>query len=206
MKNTPKNMDMDLLANQVRTLMPDGGEKTTRTTFTLPKATHDLITNLTVKKRSKCKVFDNVIDAWFQDKNIKSSFLGFVEKEFSDNTKDWELKTYTISVKAKKHFDELAKEMNVARDILINSIIKQHNALTEISKAQEVKKVEEASKILDEFQPLVEENKNKLDALLGVDHPITQMFGQVNASLENCRMAIDRHLKTGEPIDPQLSI
>jgi len=197
-----KEMSMDLLSNQVRTLMPDQGEKTTRTTFTLPKGTHELIVNLAVKKRAMLKVFDNVIDLWFSNKNVKSSFLEFVEKDFSDNTKDWKSKTYNISEKAKKHFDELAKEMNVARDILINSIIKQHNKLTEISKKKEVKKIEEASTILDEFQPIVEDYQSKLESILGNEHPIMQLFGYVHTSFENCQTAIDHHLETGEPIDP----
>lgn len=53
------------------------------------------------------------------------------------------------------------------------------------------------------FQPIVEDYQSKLETILGNDHPLIQMFGYVHTSLENCQTAIDRHLETGELIDPR---
>jgi len=195
--------DMSMLADHVKTLMPPQEEKTTRTTFTLPESTHDLIANLKYKPRYKFKVFDSILHFLDCNEDVRSGFLELVKKGFSNNTKGWITKTYTISARAKRDFENLSKKMGVARDILINSAIIQYSALSEINKEKEKENVEEASELLEEVQSNVQDTKNKMDSLLGVDHPITQMFGQVNSSLEKCQTAIDRHLETGDPIDPR---
>jgi len=200
-KDASKTDKLDL-AKQVKSLLPDKEDKTTRVTIKLPQSTHDLLSKLAEKRRKKYKVFDIVINKILQDKKVSSGFLKLVKDDFSDSVVGWIPMTYVISERSKEYYEKLAKKYDVKRDILINSIITQFAVISALHKQEDTRKVREVSKLIDEFQLIVEDYQSKLDSLLGVDHQITQMFGSIHISLENFQSAIGHHLEADGPIDP----
>ena len=175
-------------------------KQSTRTTFKLSKECIDSLDWLLNMTSLKPKEFFDIIAS----DDILSKIINEITK---DNLKAIAKhqnfrKTYVISKKALKTFNEMAKEKDVPRDLLVESLISIFVLFYKGNLEKEKEKEEKALRIVSNFWSEAGKIENKLKELLGDEHPIVTRFGYVIVLLMNLDSAIEEKLSNGTPIDP----
>ncbi|MEK0337561.1 MAG: hypothetical protein QQN41_09030 [Nitrosopumilus sp.] len=178
-------------------------EKTSamRTTFRLTDDAQNAIKALSQKYQLKI-IFDQISELLIHEKEITKIVAENAKKMDLQDLMKYNRKSFAVSQKAVNIFGSLTKKYGVSRDALMNWSIIAYRLLLENKEKEDVKKVMQAKKKIQNFWRKVEDFESELIELLGKDHSVVIGFGYVPVMLDNLESAIDKYLETGEPIDP----
>ncbi len=204
MKNKATNIDYEELTIQtglsLNEIVAKRKSSAMRTTFRLTDYTIEALSE--ISKETKLKDYIDELGEFLNQQHEFTNVVILKAKEMDKkDLNKCEKKSFAISKKTVKTFNNLSKKNNIVRDVFINQSIIIYHHLIKTFKEQDAKKVKRAQIKIIEFWGKSEKLQRELFELLGNDHQVAKEFGNVNAMFENLDLAIDEYLESGKPIE-----
>jgi len=204
-KNTTYEIDLEKLSKEeglsLNQLNVKKKIKAMRTTFRLTDETIELLNELR-KDRKLTDIFEQFGDFLTDlDKRLSDVVVKYLEGMDKKDLKNCEKKSFAISKKTVKIFNDLSKKNKVTRDAFVNGFIVFYHTLIKYFEKEDAIKVKQAQEKIHEFWGGAEKLQKELFEFLGEDHDLAKEFGYVNVMLMNLDIAIDEYLESGKPFE-----
>lgn len=172
-----------------------------RTSLRFSKKGHEAIKEIgDLMGVKNAEVFKKVLEVSQNLKNSKSGISGL--SDLFDKEPETIRKTYIIGKKTLSKISQLANELKVPRDRLIDQIVQLLSALAGTKASEKKDNYRNANeKIINPFWSRAEEIEKELKDKLGEDDPVVHRFGLIIVHVMNLSQDIDDYLSSGTPIE-----
>ncbi len=204
MKNKTTEIDYDKLSIQAGLSLNEmtamKKSSAMRTTFRLTDHSIESLNELSNEIKMK-DFLDEIGDLLNQQKWFTEVIVEQAKEMNKNDLKNSEKKSFALSKKTVRIFNDLSNKNFLDRDLFVNqSIIIYYNLLKKL-KDEDARKVKLAQIKIIEFWGKSENFQKELFELLGDDHQVAKEFGHVNKMIMNLDLAIDEYLESGKPIE-----
>ncbi len=168
-------------------------KQSVRTTFDLSEKCLTVLEQLLFSHGIKPKeLFDIMLDKSLIDFVVKMNKKNGLKQK--DNNR--KRKTIVISKETLRKLNDVSKELNVSRNILVENLI----MIYWLSFEEYKQKVEKALKIINDTSSKIYSAKKKIEEILG-DDPITEKWGIIEIHIMNLETEIEQFLINNKPIE-----
>lgn len=174
-------------------------KQSVRTTFKLSESSNNAIDWLISTHGLKPKEMFDLICA---NEKLVDLAIKEASKDAKSSPQTQTRKTFVISKRVLRTLNKCAREHQVSRDSIVDSLILIFQVLLEKQVKDEKQQEEKALPIISDFWSKAESVEKQLKDLLDDDSPILDRFGYVIVLLMNLVSAIESKLSNGTPIDP----